>query len=562
MNAEQKRAIEQTTGSLLIEAGPGTGKTRTLTEKVAYLLRETSTSSSEILGVTFSRKAAEELRERVQAKTDQMPWIATFHGLAYTIYTRHYGEPPTLLPHEERRQIMKALAKEYDISFTDLSTSLTKDRSSRSSQATYPHVLQDYRERLHARKATDFDDLLLEAYRLLKENFSLRFELQSQAQVVCVDEFQDTNEIQIELISLLGETAHHICGIGDPHQAIYGFRGARPDAFEIFRKRFPNTSTVTLQESYRSSPEILGVATTLFSQPPLLTSKQGSASFPRVVHCGGERKEGQFIARDIRRLMGGLDLNEYTYEERKLRFSDIAVLYRSHEIGATLEPCLRKDNIPTFRSQEMPFSEQTEIKHVLKRIEQTPTNHSSALSDIVENAISHTIEAKHLTKQTPKAEERQSRLYTLLNKTRQWDYLSFEEARDELYAYLRFLDEETQPLGGDRVQMMSIHGAKGLEFPVVFVAGLEEGLLPFFPSNDSPNLAEEQRLLYVAMTRAKEELVLSLSYQRTMYGTKNARRPSRFINRLPADKVTHQRTGFRSSKQSSQDSSSSQTSLF
>jgi len=560
MNAEQNKAIKHTEGPLLIEAGPGTGKTRTLTEKITSLLQETASNASEILVLTFSTKAAAELGERVK-REGNMPWIATFHGLAYTLYSWHYGERPSILEPEERRKLVKDLAKEYDLSVSDLSLSLTKSRSSVSSQPRFPQALEAYRTRLHEDYgAIDFDELLLEAYRLLQNESGIRAELQARAHMVCVDEFQDTNEIQNEMLALIAETANHICAIGDPHQAIYGFRGARPDAFDIFRTRFPHTSTITLPESYRSSPEILTAATDLFSEPPSLQSTQPHASQPRVVHCASERKEGQFIAREIRRLMGGLDLNEYTYEESKLRFSDIAVLYRSHEVGATLEPCLRKDSIPTFRAQETPFSEQTDITHVLKQIEQTPTNHATALSHIVQNAISHTIEEKNLTKQTPKAEERQSRLYTLASLTRRWDHLSFQEARDELYAYLRFLDEETQPPSGDRVQMMSIHGAKGLEFPVVFVAGLEEGLLPFCPPNDSPDLAEEQRLLYVAMTRAERELFLSLSYQRPIYGTNRSRRPSRFINSLPLHHVTHQRTGF-TKKESSPDPQS-QTSLF
>lgn len=460
LNDEQRRALAITTGPLLITAGPGTGKTKTLTSKIIHLLTEQGVPAHDIIALTFTKKAAAEMKSRVQQMVGShqpLPFIGTFHALAHDLLTRQ-GKEVTIISEKDRDDILRGIRKqlraegqidipsirEFSLLISKHKSQLTPALSSSEERAgvrLYPNVPSHYNKLLHARGLSDYDDLLLEAVGLLEADTN-----RSPLQALLIDEFQDTNAVQYQMIKLLAGPPCHICAIGDPLQSIYGFRGATPHSFDFFKKDFQNTQEVTLTKNYRSGAAIIDASSALFHDMAKLAPQIAAPASVALVSTVNERTEAAWIAAEISRLMGGTNLNEVgaTTSNEQLRFNDFAVIYRTHEVGRVLEQTFTDSGIP----------------------------------------------------------------YQIIGK-----------ALEDQPAY-----ELTEPRG-DKVVFMTMHAAKGLEFTHVFIAGFEDGLIPYSRRAVSDDeIAEEKRLLFVAMTRAKQGLYLLRAHWRDNQKTI----PSRF----------------------------------
>ncbi len=405
----QRKAVEAEPGALLIVAPPGGGKTHTLVERIGHLIHKHRIAPERILALTFTTKAAREMRERLQLRgLAQLPYCATFHALAYDIVRMH----GTLL--------------NIPADFT---------------------IVEDEKEK--TANTLTFDELLSHALTLLEEHADARSYWQHRFDHILVDEYQDTDDRQDRITMLIAQPHGNVYVIGDPNQAIYGFRGANVENFLTFEKRYVGARTVTLQTNYRSTPTIVEAAHNLIGHEAPRTQRIETGDKITLAAFASPRQEAYWIVKQIEGLIGGM-YHESGMHDTHYHPGDIAVLYRFNAIGKELEKAFVQAGIP----------------HML-------------------------ITEKNL------------------------DDIAFDTFC---------------------VPLMTMHAAKGLEFPVVFIAGLEDGVSPSFQFNDAPHeerLAEERRLLYVALTRAKDRLFLSHTRGRPIFG-KTFSEPSRFLSDIPS----------------------------
>lgn len=479
LNDEQMEAVEADNGPILVQAGPGTGKTFTLTKRIVHLMREENVPPSKMLAVTFTRKAAEEMQTRVQTVLDGGKgacWIGTFHQLGLRILELLAQEglarlPERILGEEEALNLFQQALAECGIRLSSRNirglwrTIATQDRRDALSTLNLPsmpmeEVVKRYRDLLRKHNAVDMDELIKLPTELLKEYPSIRDRLRSTWNYVLVDEFQDVNADQFELLKLLvGPDGGGLFAIGDPDQAIYGFRGADRSFFFRLPLEWPCCRVVHLTRTYRSQSNIVEAARRIlgpqYSNRELIPAYKGS-ELVKIAALRDPLAEGKYITRTIESLIGGASFESvgragYMGGDRNLGFGDFAVLYRLNAVGDTLEEAFAKSGIPYQRS-----------------IRTTP-----------------------------------------------------EEEADDL------------DLRVEAVSMMTMHASKGLEFPVVFIAGCEDGLVPYIKEDASSDalqrLQEEQRLLYVAMTRAKHGLYLTSAARRSLFGSFLPGMRSRFL---------------------------------
>jgi DNA helicase-2/ATP-dependent DNA helicase PcrA len=640
LNSEQRTAVEHTEGSLLILAGAGSGKTRVIAHRIAYLIAEKGVAPWNILAVTFTNKAAQEMRQRVQRllrdqQLSSAPIVSTFHSLCVRILRQDieklnekYSRTFTIYDQDDSLRLIKNCMKDlgYDekhlgLRATQAAISAAKNRgedvdafAARADyvderRAALARVYQLYEERLQGNNALDFDDLLIKTVRLLRQVPEVREKYNNKFRYILVDEYQDTNSLQFALISLLTEKQQNIAVVGDEDQSIYKWRGADITNILNFEQHFPNTKTIRLEQNYRSTQTILDVAGAVVKHNIARKGKTLWTSNPR-----GDRVRyfQAFNAEAEARFVAGKIL-EHRNEEYDLR---AAVLYRTNSQSRVFEEAMRRAGLPYNIVGGFSFYERMEVRDIiaylklalnptdsiaLQRVINSPprgigkqtveelarrandsglslwetisgviekpdnlsTRAVSALrsfrklvlrlgemaqspkaedqssdivSDIVKAAILDTgYENALKDEKTDEAEARLENLQELVNAAVDYDEQGIEGLR-EFIDHSALVSDADQYKPDAIVTLMTAHSAKGLEFPLVFIVGLEDGLFPHSRSATDPaELEEERRLCYVAMTRAERFLYVTHAMKRRVYGEELASEPSQFLNEMPLD---------------------------
>lgn len=630
LNPKQQEAVAAPKQHLLILAGAGSGKTRVLVHRIAWLIHHEHVSPHAVFAVTFTNKAATEMRSRIEALLNipvQGLWVGTFHRLAHRILRIHWAEADLvehfqILDSDDQLRLIKRVLKDSGLSDKEFEPKRLqwfindcKDSAQRPRDIddygdrdtkTLIKLYENYEEACERAGVVDFAELLLRAYELLKKNEALRTQYQQRFQHLLVDEFQDTNTIQYAWLKLLAGEHSKIMAVGDDDQSIYGWRGAKVENILQFSKDYPDTITIRLEQNYRSTATILNAANQLIAQNSERLGKDlwtdGATGEPITVYAAfNDLEEARYIVSTIK------------HEGLTRRYQDIAVLYRSNAQSRVLEEALIHAGIPYRVYGGLRFFDRAEIKDALAYLRLINNRDDDAAMERVINNPPRGIGERSL--QTLRLQARQENrslwqtiigaveeksfpprannalvnflhlidsladecadiaLYeqaeVVINRSGLWDYLeksknmqsqsrlenlqelitaskefsshyfSEEEDLTELSAFLAHAalesGEQQADSQSDCVQLMTLHSAKGLEFPLVFIAGLEEGLFPHMMSiSDAARLEEERRLCYVGMTRAKQKLILTFAESRRIRGSDERHRPSRFIKEIPS----------------------------
>nr|WP_304577873.1 ATP-dependent helicase [uncultured Acetatifactor sp.] len=560
--------MERIAPSVAVIAGPGAGKTRTLTYRLRYLLEKRGIAPEEITAVTFTNKAAEELRARMEAESavrEGQPGplsgnrkgrratdiqIGTFHAIC-SRFLQESGLSFVVADEGLQMELAERALREFDgkESPGKLLQELSKEKNglyddSEPADRKNPRIYEYYQKLLRQAGALDYDDLLLETLRLLEELPEEAPERRCFSYLL-IDEFQDINPLQYRLVREWSRGGKELFVIGDPDQSIYGFRGCDPKVFSRLGEERPDLVSIRLEENYRSAPPILNAALGLIShnpgQPRGMKAMAGHAEHPappvRMVSAEDERREAIFVAKEITRQIGGIDMldtdRNSAGENCAVRgFSDMAVLYRTHRQAALLEKCLRQEGIPYVVAGREDFLREREVRAALYffRYVLYPGEEASealcrrllgpALGEGPEERIGLLVE-KYRKK------VRKSRPVKLLeewcgdvepeNPDNMKKLTDMSVLCPTMEGFLQALsfgeDGDVRRNGGrkftaDAVTLMTLHGSKGLEFPVVFLYGMDKGRFPLEFGGGGTDMEEERRLCYVGMTRAREELIL------------------------------------------------------
>lgn len=631
LNDMQRKAVLKTDGALLLLAGAGSGKTRVLTYRIAHLINDLEVHPSNILAITFTNKASNEMRERVEGiigSDAKNMWISTFHSCCVRIlrkdiekigYTRSF----VIYDRSDQMTLMKDCIKELNINdkMYEAKTVLghisdAKDKMINSKRFKEIHqndfrmsniakVYSLYQERLMRNNALDFDDLIMKAIEILENNEGVLDFYQRKFRYIMVDEYQDTNRAQYKLVNMLAKRHGNLCVVGDDDQSIYGWRGADIKNILEFEKDYEDALVVKLEQNYRSTETILDaankvIANNITRKDKKLWTESSSGDRIRTFKSRDEREEGDFIAHSIKKLNSDND--------KGIEYRDCAILYRTNAQSRALEEALIKQNIKYRIFGGIKFYERKEIKDLiaylriiqnpvddisLKRIINVPkrgiglrtlekiedvslikkesmylslydadnidvstrvksklrefTTLISALSamkdaysvtKLIEKVLENTGYIKELEKDD--SIENQTRIENLkefLSVAMEFEKTSEEKDLETFLATISLIsDMDSSDEDDNYVSLMTLHSAKGLEFPVVFLAGLEEGVFPISRAlTDEIELEEERRLCYVGITRAMKTLYMTYAASRTIYGKTNYSRISRFIGELPKD---------------------------
>ncbi|HXQ67749.1 MAG TPA: UvrD-helicase domain-containing protein [Alphaproteobacteria bacterium] len=561
LDDDQLLAAATTLGPLLVIAGPGSGKTRTLTHRIAHLVAECGVPSAACLAITFTRRAASEMRERLArllpAGTEQIP-IHTFHSLGLAILSEH-GHAAGLhrgfrLAGEAERTALLAetLALSERKARTLLSTISKAKRSELPAEGGVAAALSAYQQALALKSLIDFDDLVGLAVRALASDAALAAHFRERFRFISVDEFQDVDAQQYRLLTLLAPGDGNLAVIGDPRQAIYGFRGADASSFERFKEDYPTAAVVTLRRNYRSSGTIVAAA------GQLIAESRGEARFAEIVRemaeritthtAATERAEAGFVVHSIEELIGGhsffsIDIGRATTGgDAALGFADFAVLYRTEAQSAALAEAFARSGIPCKKASRAPLAEEPAVRALLRELAQGGANAEAGSRLAIElNAAAARLA---LQEGAPDAAaiERALQQLSALAEASAGDRAHFEDA------LLLATDADFWDPRADAVSLLTLHAAKGLEFAVVFIVGLEDGLLPLrWGEADEASLAEERRLAYVGMTRAKDRLFLCRARERLWRGRRRALPASPFLADIESElvKVQHMQASAR-----------------
>jgi DNA helicase II / ATP-dependent DNA helicase PcrA len=628
LNPAQVEAVRHVEGPMLVLAGPGSGKTRVVTHRIAYLLRE-GVRPREILALTFTNKASDEMRSRVETLTQgARVWVSTFHRFGARLlreYAGYVGLTPnfTIYDTDDARQTLKRVIEAGRIRTAHYSPEriaaaisaaknqlITADRYEPRTGSPLSQVVAEvypkYQERLIASSAVDFDDLLLHVANMLYQNDEVRAELDARYRFVLVDEYQDTNRAQYVMLRALSVDHPNLAATGDPDQSIYGWRGADIKNILQFESDFPSVKVVRLEQNYRSTKSVLRVADQLIRsnlrrKPKSLFTDNTDGCPVRLVQYATQDDEARSIADEI--------ANEVAAKRRRPR--DFAIFYRVNALSRVMEKALREQGVPYQMIRGQEFYQRKEIKDVLAycqlinnprddqaalRTINTPTRgigrktidllseyayrHGITLLDAARDAVQveglNARSAKNAMQyaalmdrlgalaaapveeimgtilaetkyreplEDSESEEDLNRLANieeLLTDARQFDERNPGGGQLEVYLENAWLVNETDDwqAESDKVTMMTLHAAKGLEFPVVYVVAVEQGLLPHERSiNDEEQLEEERRLAFVGITRAKEELQLSYAVSRDFRGQRRRTVPSPFLLEMPRDEM-------------------------
>ena len=628
LNDKQYEAVVNTEGPCLVIAGAGSGKTKVLTHKIAYLIEEKSAKPWDILAITFTNKAANEMKERIanligdQAKDI---WMGTFHSICVRILRRFidrigFDTSFIIFDTSDQKTLIKACLKDLAIDdklFTDRGVlseiSNAKNEMLEPDQykvrangdfrkETIASVYELYQKRLRENNAIDFDDIINYTIKILMENPDVLEYYSNKFHYVLVDEYQDTNKSQFTLITLFASKNGNITVVGDNDQGIYSFRGADISNILNFERDFPGTKIIKLEQNYRCTGNILKAANAVIKNNEVkykkeLWTENEQGNLPQVYLADNEYDEGSYIVSQI----------EHLKREEYFKYSDFAVLYRMNTQSRAIEDIFRRENIPYKIVGGLKFYERKEIKDIiaylrliqnssdnlslkriinepkrgigktsLEKIEQLAITNETSMYEVIKNAeqyglnrvylnsrefinvieeiknkkdelkiselIKYTLKKTGYTKaleeeNTIEAENRIENLEEFLTVA-----IEFEEesAENKLSDFLEGITlssdldnmEETE----ESVTLMTLHSAKGLEFPVVFLVGMEEGIFPGYKSISEPkDLEEERRLCYVGITRAKNYLFLTCSRQRTIFGSTSYNPVSRFLKEIPQE---------------------------
>jgi DNA helicase-2/ATP-dependent DNA helicase PcrA len=559
-NTEQKTAIEYGDGPLCIVAGPGSGKTRTLTARIAYLIQQAHVPPEHIVALTFTNKAAHEMRERVSTLLGveaKATLISTFHALARTLL----GDKTSLVDEPTRIKIIHGIIhtrhmKGRSVRDVGLGISRAKNQLEPVSDPVIAELVQAYDAELTTMGLQDFDDLLRNLHTALVQGTSPE---KPQFRHILVDEFQDTNALQYAILQLL-DTTGNVFVIGDPLQSIYGFRGASAGVFDQFERDWPETRRITLYVNYRSAPKVVGLANTLFPDAPQLSAHRPNLGKACLVEVLNEYGEADWIVSEIERQIGGSDMlrsDKYHAAGTGRTFSDFAVLYRTHAAAKTLQAALEASGIPyQIAGEGSPYFDPA-VQIVLQslgflegRIEAveaegfTSPQLKRVLVPLKDSSI--VPEASNIVVLTGQIIEKLGLSYEKHPKLRQFtnSLLAFKPMK--LSAYLDHVatmaEQAYYDPTAEAVTLLTIHAAKGLEFPCVFLVGAEEGILPYALRGtgsgvqlDKKLLAEEKRLFYVAVTRVRDELYLLHARTRR----KEPQTVSSFVSALPVGIISY-----------------------
>ena len=627
LNDKQYEAVINTEGPCLVIAGAGSGKTKVLTHKVAYLIEEKNVKPWEILAITFTNKAANEMKERVEKLVSNAAldiWMGTFHSICVRILRKQidrlgFDTSFIIFDTSDQKTLVKKIIKEKNLDdklYSDKSVlyeisnakneMLEPDKYTAKVRGDFrkekiAEIYEIYQKRLKENNAIDFDDIINFTIKILLDNPDLLDYYSGKFKYVLVDEYQDTNKAQFTLVSLLASKYGNITVVGDNDQGIYSFRGADITNILNFEKDFPGTRIIKLEQNYRCTQNILNAANEVIKNNETkyekkLWTKNEEGNLPKVYRADTAYDEANYIVRQI----NTLKMEEY------YKYSDFAVLYRMNTQSRVIEDALMREDIPYKIVGGLRFHERKEIKDIiaylrliqnfsdnlsltriinepkrgvgrtsLDNIENLAVSNETSMYEIIKNADKYglsrvfsntrefinTIEELHQKIDSLKVSDL---IKEVINKT---GYLKNLELENTVEAETRiqnidefiteaveFENEAAEPslreflegitLSADidnvedseeSVTLMTLHSAKGLEFPVVFLVGMEEGVFPGYKSIGEPKeLEEERRLCYVGITRAKENLFLTCSKQRTIFNSTSYNAVSRFLKEIPA----------------------------
>ena len=583
LNDSQRQIEEAEGGPLVVVAGPGSGKTRVLTRRIARLVAS-GVDPGQIMAITFTRRAAGQMRQRLSALLGGglgAMQVGTFHRLALSLLRELGCEPKLVIDEVEARRLLEgALA---DAGLSGSVTAASQAISLAKAAAQEPDEVDEewrphydaYQEALHASGACDYDDILLDLLRLLEADTAVREQVRARFPYLLIDEFQDLNAAQYRLVLQLAGEGAGLMAIGDPDQAIYSFRGASPDHFVHLRDRFSDTRLFHLGANYRSQGHIVEAAAAVVGHNPEREAIELAAVRPgkeriRLIEVQSETAEGIAVVREIARMVGGTDMVQTDAGAEGTRsFADFAVLFRTGRQGQVLEECFRKEGLPYRLVGQKGFLQAPTVRAALAfaryaSLSQEDVRRWQALEAIgVEPHILRQVRRGELS---AAAQDRVEALEARIAEYRQWAaqegagawvrrwQAEFGDPEDEDLEHLARVadaagtlaqlletvllgaeadyEERGGPQGPEAVALMTLHAAKGLEFPVVFICGVEDGLIPF--RERDADLAEERRLFYVGMTRAEEELVLLRARSRQRYGERVQCALSPFVEEIPA----------------------------
>lgn len=646
LNDKQKAAVMHINGPLLIMAGAGSGKTRVLTHRIAYIINEKDVNPWNILAITFTNKAAREMKERVVnilGSQGEDVWVSTFHSMCVRMLRRDvdaigYNRNFTILDSSDQQTLMKRILKEENIDPKKydprsmlsaisnaknelLTPALYEERYSGFFEKVVAKCYKRYQKELRQNQSMDFDDLIMLTIRLLQENPDVLGYYQNKFQYIHVDEYQDTNHAQYTLVNMLAKRFNNLCVVGDADQSIYGWRGADMQNILDFEKDYPDAQTILLEQNYRSTKNILQAANSVIDNNGNRKKKAlwtDNDEGNKVIYYRGEteRDETRFVVGNIQKLIS---------EEGK-KYGDFCVLYRTNAMSRVVEETFLKANIPYKMVGGHKFYDRKEIRDILAYLN-IISNEMDSLSfervinvpkrgigpgtvqklrdfaEIHEWSLLHAAQSVDLANITGKARneiagfgemiqdfkqmipfltvtelveevlkksdyrddlkrqntlESHSRLENLdefLTVTGEFDKrfeageydvdddsTSEEEPPNKLTLFLNDLalvsDIDSLEEGQSQVTFMTLHAAKGLEFPYVFLVGMEESIFPLSRAMESPEeLEEERRLAYVGITRAEEQLFLTNAFSRTLYGRTQYNRASRFIEEIDGNVI-------------------------
>src|SRR5210317_133353 len=632
LNDAQRDAVTAPMGSALVLAGAGSGKTRVLVHRIAWLLQVEQLSPWSILAVTFTNKAAREMRHRIETLLG-MPmggmWVGTFHGLAHRLLRAHWQEANLpqgfqILDSDDQFRMIKRIVRELNLDDSKWPPrqvqwfiNNNKDEGRRADHldaAGDPYQRQmialyrEYEQACQRAGVVDFAELLLRAHELWRDRPDVLQHYRERFSAVLVDEFQDTNSIQYAWLRMLSGEQHKLFVVGDDDQSIYGWRGARVENIQEFQSHYPETKVVRLEQNYRSTGNILKAANAVISNNPTRLGKElwtedADGEQIRVYGAFNEVDEARFVIDNLRD----------SIEQGSAR-QDIAILYRTSAQSRLFEEALIQQGIPYRVYGGLKFFERAEIKDALAYLRLVANRHDdpsferavnqpprgigsktieairahardfscslwsasqdllkggrmtprasgalqgfvnlieetafetkeSELPEKLEEVLNRAKLREHFEKSRDgKGQDRIENLEELVNATRQFEVPPDEEQLTGLDAFLAHAaleagDNQAEAYE-DSVQLMTMHSAKGLEFPIVFIGGVEEGLFPHSMSADDPErLEEERRLCYVGMTRAMQQLTLSHAESRRLHGSDTYPLPSRFLREIPPEVI-------------------------
>ncbi len=629
LNPEQLEAVKTTEGPLLVIAGAGSGKTRVLTYRIAYLIGEKNVKPYNILAITFTNKAAKEMKERVEKLVTEEAediWISTFHSTCVRILRRDiekigYEKSFVIFDTADQKTLIKECQKELEIDDKNFSVQyLISEISKAKNQLVEPkeylkqnqtnfrlakvaNVYMLYEKKLKENNALDFDDLIMKTTQLFLENPDVLTYYQNKFKYILVDEYQDTNQAQFTLVSLLALGSGNLCVVGDDDQSIYGFRGADMRNILDFEKAFPGAKTIKLEQNYRSTSNILNAANEVIKnnegrkQKKLWTENEEGEKI-QFYKAEDEKDEAKYIIGQIKSLVS---------KERK--YSDFGILYRINAQSRIIEDYLMSEALPYKVVGGLKFYDRKEIKDVisylrvlynpmdnvsLKRIINEPkrgigktaieniqksatekntscweilrnidvcpdvarakngikefynliegikneaNNENMLVSQIITKVVNETGYISAL--QQEDTIENQTRIENIAELVAVAEEYEKEAAEPSLADFLENMALVSDLDNADTeekeyITLMTMHSAKGLEFPVVFIPGMEEGVFPGYRSMGDPSeIEEERRLCYVGITRAREKLYITCARRRTLFGNTSINKPSRFLEEIP-----------------------------